>query len=511
MKTERSCGVLMHITSLPGKYGIGTMGKEAYEFADFLRRSGQSYWQILPTGPVCEPEFSPYESTSTFAGNPLFINTDLFSEKSWVAADVLAVHEFFPPSHAADYPRAEQRMMEKMKAIFALFLESAPKSEKEAFTKFCKANASWLDDYALFAALSGYFGTIEWIKWEHDIRLRKAAAMERWSKDLAPQIEFQKYLQFVFNDQWHRLKKYCNDIGLKIVGDIPIYVSFNSADAWANPEVFDLDDETGIPREVAGVPPDYFSPTGQRWGNPLYRWTGADGKLSEPMIRWWAARIRQVHSFVDIIRIDHFRAFNDYWAIPADAPNAMTGQWKPGPGMPFFDRIKKELGELPFIAEDLGNLTPEVEQLRDQTGFPGMKILQFAFDGDPNNAYLPFNFTTTNCIVYTGTHDNDTTNSWYYASGLDDTAKRRIREYMGFGDDHEFHLKLIQYAYATVAKIVIIPAQDILGYGPGFRMNTPGVHVGNWVWMLTPGALGDLDSGRLYWWAQQYNRLPKKK
>ncbi|MGL4370216.1 MAG: 4-alpha-glucanotransferase [Spirochaetota bacterium] len=512
MQLQRSCGILMHISSLPGNHGMGTLGDEAYDFADFLEKAGQSYWQILPHGPVFPHlEYCPYVSPSTFAGNHLFISLDKLAEKKWVPAGLIGKNESGIHCHFADFHEAEKKLLEKMRMIFSLFLNEAPADERSAFESFCIENSWWLDDFALFSALSDQFKTHQWTAWDRDIMVRTPEAVSSWTEKLRSQILFYKYLQCVFTRQWMDWKKYCNKKNISIIGDIPIYISFDSADAWAHPEIFQLDPETGKPDTVAGVPPDYFSPTGQRWGNPLYKWCDDAGKLYEPTVQWWIKRLRQIHCYTDIIRIDHFRAFEDYWAIPEKEETAVNGEWRKGPGVPFFERIRRELGDLPLIAEDLGIITPAVEKLRDELGLPGMKILQFAFDGNPKNSYLPFNLVNPNCVVYTGTHDNHTTNGWYYTSGLDDNYKRIIRRYMNIVNDDDFHKKLIHYAYGTVASLVIIPAQDILGYGREFRMNTPGTIHGNWKWKLIPGALDGKLAEELKVLACAFNRIPEQK
>ena len=511
MQLTRSSGILMHITSLPGKYGNGTLGPEAYAFADFLERSGQRYWQILPHSPVCPHlEYCPYVSPSTFAGNHLFISMEKFSEKKWVPTAILPPSEYPYNMNFTDFPAAEKLLLEKMRMIFSVFLNEAPEDEHEDFARFCSTNAWWLDDYALFVSLAEYFKSYQWTSWDHDIMSRQPEAMRFWHEKLQSQVRFYKYLQFVFFEQWHEWKEYCNSRNIRIIGDIPIYISFDSADAWANPGIFQLDKETEKPFEVAGVPPDYFSPTGQRWGNPLYKWFNDDGSLFEPTMQWWLKRIQQINAFTDVIRIDHFRAFENYWAIPEEEETAVKGEWRQGPSHAFFERVKMELGELPFIAEDLGIITPEVEHLRDDLELPGMKILQFAFDGNPRNSYLSFNLANPNCVVYTGTHDNDTTNGWYYTSGLNDDYKRIIRRYMNIVNDDDFHWKLINYAFSSVAHLVIIPTQDILGFGKEFRMNTPGLVSGNWKWMMMPGMLTDSIASRLNELAFIFNRIPEK-
>lgn len=509
MKFKRSCGILLHITSLPGRYGTGTLGPEAYKFAELLAKGGQSYWQVLPIGPVAPAlGYSPYASTSTFAGNPLFISLDKLSKESWCPDDIDTA--VFPDSDFCDFDAAARHRLPIFNSACERFFLHATPNELDDFAAFCTEAAWWLDDYALFSALGDHFGTNHWPSWDKDIARRQPGAIESWHSRLQPSVRFHCFLQYLFFKQWAELKNYCASLGIKIIGDIPIYVTFDSADAWAHCGIFQLDDRTLLPEAVAGVPPDYFSATGQRWGNPLYRWQGPDEKLFEPVMVWWTGRLRHLCRLFDITRIDHFRGFESYWAIPPQEKTAENGSWKKGPGAPFFKRIRTELGDLPLIAEDLGVITPAVAKLRQNLNLPGMKILQFAFDGSSKNPYLPHNYRDTNWVVYTGTHDNNTTNGWFYGAETGDSMRCYIIDYTGAASSADFHWHAIRLAYGSVADLAILPAQDVLGFGEKLRMNTPSTAQGNWRWKLMPGRLTTAVMEQLRHMAGLYGRMPEK-
>jgi 4-alpha-glucanotransferase len=506
MAIERSSGLLLHITSLPGRFGCGTMGGEAEEFVGFLEAGGQSCWQVLPLAPVCPHwNFSPYSSPSAFAGNEMLISPEPLLAQGWISKAEL---QECAEAGAGDFCDLETAAARKA-AVLARAGERffADGGQARDFEQFLSAQGSWLDDYALFRALADHFHTFQWLDWPTDISRRKPAALSRWRNELSAPIRSRQFEQFVFFGQWRALKKTANRRGVRIIGDIPFYVNFESADAWAHPEIFQVDAKTGRPAAVAGVPPDYFSASGQRWGNPLYRWQERGG-LHAPTMAWWTARIGHLLQLVDALRIDHFRGFDTYWAIPASEPTAVNGEWRPGPGAAFFDALERRLGKPDLIAEDLGELTPGVEALRDGLGFPGMKILQFAFDGNPANPYLPHNYKDANCLVYTGTHDNNTSNGWFYGRETGEAAKQAILDYMNLGHRDEFHWQFIRLALQSVARLAVIPVQDILGYGLQFRMNTPGRGQGNWRWRLTPGALTPEIARRLLHLTELYNRRP---
>ncbi|MCP4138578.1 MAG: 4-alpha-glucanotransferase [bacterium] len=506
MKIERSSGILLHITSLPGNRGIGTLGDEAFEFVDILKEAGQTSWQILPIGPVSPSlGYSPYASTSTFAGNFLFISLDKLSGTNWFSRDINKIE--FNDKTFVDFEAVIEHKLAMLTGACTDFFAGAGAQELTDYEKFCAESTFWLDDYALFASLAEHFNTNNWFEWEAPISKRDPEAINKWSSLLKEQIKFHKFVQYLFFSQWHELKEYCNEKGIQIIGDIPIYITLDGADAWAHREIFLLDETTGKPLKVSGVPPDYFSETGQRWGNPLYNWEDSNKRLNPETLLWWVKRIRHIHNQVDIIRIDHFRGFESYWAIDAEEETAINGKWEKGPGIEFFHRLEKELGELPLIAEDLGVITPEVEKLRDDLELPGMKILQFAFDFNNKNYYLPHNYTNPNYIAYTGTHDNNTTNGWFYGPEVDENRKQYILEYMGSNTDHDFHWQLIRLAYMSVAELVIFPVQDILGYGADFRMNIPGTTEGNWGWKLTKGAITGEITGKLRRMGDLYDRI----
>ena len=506
MIKDRASGVLLHITSLPGKYGIGSLGNEAYRFVDFLERTGQKYWQILPINPVSEGMgFSPYAAFSAFAGNHYFISFEKLAEKNWLPSnffDNIPVNEY---SSFVDFDFISTLYKKKHLELYNIFIRQAY-HEHDAFKLFCSENV-WLEDYALFAACADEFKTFCWRDWPEDLAFRKNGALDEWKDKLRESFEMHKLLQFIFYTQWRDLKNYCRDKNISIIGDIPIYASYESCDAWTNTEIFELDNLSLKPTHVAGVPPDYFSETGQRWGNPLYRWFDENGSLNTQTARWWKRRISHLSNFVDLIRIDHFRAFESYWSIEAEEETAVKGKWIKGPGRDFFDYLKSEGCGDNLLAEDLGIITEEVDELRDTLGLHGMKVLQFAFDFDSKNTHLPQNYTTLNCICYTGTHDNNTTNGWFYGDDISGEQRRYILDYLGLDNDSEFHWKLIRHAMMSVAKTVIIPMQDILGYGREFRMNIPGTVGTNWRWKLSKDSVPSHVEEKLLWKVKKYNRL----
>ncbi|MBN1498212.1 MAG: 4-alpha-glucanotransferase [Spirochaetes bacterium] len=505
MKLERSSGVLLHITSLPGRYGIGTLGPEAKNFADLLARAGMSYWQILPVGPVdARFDYSPYASTSTFAGNWLFISIEAVAEEQWFTATLPAPTA--DENHVVSYEDVIAITMPVLKSAYGDFFSRAPAPDIRNYEKFCADESSWLDDYALYSAIAEHEGTFEWPKWDPKCASRNPKYLSLMEQKHADRIRFHKFLQYLFFKQWNELKLHCKSIGIKIIGDIPIYITLESADAWANQDMLILDDETHQPLSVAGVPPDYFSETGQRWGNPVYRWKKGN-TLSPETLRWWVNRITHLEKLVDIIRIDHFRGFEAYWSIPADETTAIKGTWVKGPGVQFFNKLREEAGTLRLIAEDLGVITPEVEELRDNLGLPGMRILQFAFDFNNKNYYLPHNIDNHNCVLYTGTHDNNTTNGWFYGKEIDDNTRNYVLEYLGFEEWSDFNWKLIRQAYRSVANLIIIMAQDIPGYGEEFRMNRPGTAEGNWRFKLKGDSITEEMLLRLRRMGEIYNRL----
>ncbi len=474
MKFERSSGILLHPSSLPSKYGIGDLGPNAYKFVDLLVETKQKLWQILPLGPTGYGD-SPYQCFSTFAGNPFLISIEKLIEESLLDENEPALKDNFN-NKLVDYGRVINFKYAILRKAFLRFIESKDKQLKTKFNTFCDKNSSWLDDYALFMSLKDHFGGKPWSEWEENIKLRRPEAMAKYRKELADNINFQKFMQYIFFKQWFELKEYANTNEIKIIGDIPIYVAFDSSDAWSSPSTFYFDEDMN-PIKVAGVPPDYFSKTGQLWGNPLYNWE----TLKETSYAWWIDRIRSINELVDIIRIDHFRGFAGYWAVPYGDKTAANGKWEKGPGAGLFIAIKNALGDLPILAEDLGFLTEDVHELRDKFGFPSMKILQFGFDSKEGSPYVPHLFTP-NSVVYTGTHDNDTIIGWYKKAPEED--KHYVREYMNT-DAKDISWDFIRHAWMSVAVFALAPMQDMLSLDSECRMNTPSVASGNWQWRFT--------------------------
>ncbi len=476
MAFPRAAGVLAHPTSLPGPGGIGTIGKEAFEFLETLHRAGVSLWQILPLGPTGYGD-SPYSAFSAFAGNPFLVSLEPLLTQGWLTPeDVHTINRL--PSARVDFGRLVPLKMHVLRQAFRRF--QAGGARHDDLVAFATEHAGWLDDFALYMALKDAHGGAPWIDWEPALRARGNDALERSRQEHREDIEFHRFVQFLFFDQWERLKWRAGELGIRVVGDIPIFVAFDSVDVWAHQELFDLSG-TGHPNVVAGVPPDYFSRTGQLWGNPHYRWD----VMEETGFSWWIERFRMLLRFVDIVRLDHFRGFVGAWAIPYGNPTAENGQWVPGPAERLFDALAAALGPLPIIAENLGVITPEIEALRHRYGFPGMQILQFAFGSDPANGALPHNFER-NTVVYTGTHDNDTTLGWWVS--VDAEEKQAVRDYVG----HEVSdpsWTLMRLALASVADLAIVPLQDVVRAGTEARMNLPGRPDGNWAWRLGPGML----------------------
>jgi len=483
MKFNRASGVLLHPTSLPGPYGIGEIGPEACRFADFLQATGQHIWQILPLGPTSFGD-SPYQSPSTFAGNPLWISFDLLIKDRLLSRSQLKNFPVFSADRVDFGPVIEARMA-LLKKVCATFSEKATAEIQAGFAAFCARNADWLDDYALFTALKDAHGGVPWTQWEPELARRDAPALKAACDRHAGDIRDVKIIQFLFANQWQRLRAYCAERRIKFVGDIPIFVAHDSADVWAHPGLFFLRPD-GQPSVVAGVPPDYFSATGQLWGNPLYNWEAHKAQNYD----WWVARLRRTFELVDIVRIDHFRGFEAYWEIPGGEPTAINGKWIKGPARHLFDVLRDRLGELPIIAEDLGVITDEVDALRDYCGFPGMRILQFAFGTDERASEFRPESYPAHCCVYTGTHDNDTTVGWFHSeAGAGstrtqeeiDAEKKVVLEYLRT-DGHEIHWDLINLGARSNADTFVVPLQDLLGLGSEARMNTPGVAGGNWQW-----------------------------
>jgi 4-alpha-glucanotransferase len=502
---ERASGLLLHPTSLPGPHGSGDLGPEARAFVDFLAAAAQRWWQMLPVGPPGYGE-SPYSAQSAFAGSPLLVSLDRLAEEGLLAADELA-----PP--LAEGPIDPAPMHEhRLKRLARAFERWRARGRDREYERFCEVSARWLEDFALFRALKKAHGGVQWTKWDPGVRRRDPRALRAARGALADELAFEKFVQYRFDRDFTDLRAYAAERGVGLIGDIPIFVAHDSADVWQNPELFFLDAE-GQPMAVAGVPPDYFSSTGQRWGNPLYRWK----KMKETGYAWWLERLRiMLHRF-DVIRIDHFIGFHRYWRVPASEPTAMRGKWIRGPRDDFFLTVKEKLGELPFIAEDLGAATRGVFALRDRFRLPGIKVLQFAFGDDPHKeTFLPHNFERR-AVVYTGTHDNDTTAGWFHDEGGPFGTRTRaqaraereaVKRYLGT-DGREISWDMIRLALASVARLAIFPVQDVLGLGSESRMNRPGTETGNWVWRLANGALTAAHAERLAAMTRTYGRAPE--
>jgi 4-alpha-glucanotransferase len=494
---------------LPGRFGVGDLGGEAYRFVDFLVAAGQSLWQVLPLGPTGYGN-SPYQCFSAFAGNTLLVSPELLVEQGLLAPEELANAPAFS-DETVEYGAAIEFKDALLGKAFENFKRLNPAGVRAEFDKFKESAASWLDDYALYRSLKSQRKEVAWTEWETPLVQRDALALNTARESLHDRVEEVKFKQFLFYDQWSQLREYCHDRGVRIIGDIPIFVAHDSADVWSNPEQFKLD-ANGRPLVVAGVPPDYFSRTGQLWGNPIYNWE----RMKEEGFRWWIERARSMLSLVDIIRIDHFRGFAAYWEIPGGDETAVRGQWVYAPGNGLFQAIKQELGVLPIIAEDLGFITPDVIALRDEFDFPGMRIFQFAFSSDATNKDLPHNYVR-NTVVYTGTHDNDTAVGWFRSEpggGSSVRSASQIERERRFcldyveSDGSEINWDFIRAVYASVGDTVLVPLQDVLGLSSEARMNTPATMSGNWAWRLRAGALTEDLAARLRHLAEVYGRHP---
>jgi len=498
---HRTSGVLLHPTSLPGPYGIGDLGPTAYRFVDQLADAGQGLWQILPLGPTGYGD-SPYQCTSAFAGNPLLVSPELLVEAGWIDADALD-HPTLPPDRV-DFGAVKAWKRDLLARAFSGFVARSDPAEQAAFDAFKETQAFWLDDYCLYTAIKSEQGHRPWTEWPEPLALHDPKVLVRWARSHAQEIERHRFIQFLFSEQSAALRAHARSKGVHLIGDVPIFVAHDSSEVWGNRHWFELDAH-GHPTVVAGVPPDYFSATGQRWGNPLYRWS----VLAEEGYGFWVERLRHALSSVDLVRIDHFRGFAGYWEIPADEPTAINGSWVPGPGMELFRALEEALGpELPLIAEDLGVITEDVEALRDDLGLPGMAILQFGFEGLDQGLgesnFLPHNQRRA-LACYTGTHDNDTLMGWW--SGLAPELQTNIRTYLGGGDE-EIHWSFIRAALGSVAELAVFPLQDLLALGSEARMNHPGRPEGNWSWRLTEERLVDDLVERLHTLSRLFQRLP---
>ena len=526
---KRTSGVLAHPTSFPSAFGIGDLGQGAYDFVNFLNESNQRLWQVLPLGPTSYGD-SPYQSFSTFAGNTLLISPEKLLEEGYLTAEELDNPPGFDPRRV-DYCWVIEYKDALLRKAFARAASVMDETKKATFHKFCKTNADWLDDFVFFVACKHYlieqrrnhfeppelaeyreqnkkfmndeqikdcYYGAAWSSWPTGLKNRKPEAIDEWVSLLESEIEYHKFLQFLFFSQWQALRAYANKLDIKIIGDIPIFVALDSSDVWANRDGF-LIDADGYPTDVAGVPPDYFSETGQLWGSPIYDWKAQKRSGYE----WWAARIKSCLELYDILRIDHFRGFDEYWAVPYGDETAVNGTWKKGPGKALFTALEKKLGEMPIIAEDLGIITPPIARLRDKLGFPGMRVLHFAFDDTPANTYLPHNYDTTNTVVYTGTHDNDTSVGWYMSAGAQ--TQDRFRRYMGVSGEN-VAWDMIRLAFSSTADYAIAPLQDVMALDSSGRINTPGTASGNWQFRYTKDMLTTDMSEGLKYLSDIYNR-----
>jgi 4-alpha-glucanotransferase len=495
---------------LPGRFGIGDLGPSAYEFADFLFAAGQKLWQVLPLNPTGYAD-SPYQCFSAFAGNPMLLSLERLREIGLLQESDLDRSQSPPfPEDFVDYGPVIEFRMAALRRAARVFLADGSRADRAAFDSFCESAGPWLDDYALFMACKDAHQGAMWTLWDPRLRGRDPQAVSELSTKLAAEVSAYKYWQFEFFEQWKNLKAYCRQRAIRFVGDVPIYVAHDSADVWAHPELFYLDDQ-GRPTVVSGVPPDYFSATGQLWGNPIYRWDllGATG------YKWWIDRFRASLALFDMMRLDHFRGFESYWEVPAGETTAIHGRWVKGPGEGFLSALQTACGELPIIAENLGVITPPVEKLRRQFGLPGMSLLQFAFGTDPQGpSFRPHNYTR-DLVAYTGVHDNDTTVGWWSSSGAGDSTRTPedvrkehdfARAYLDLRDDAEINWVMIRAVLSSIADVAIVPLQDVLGLGTEARMNLPGTLSGNWKWRYRPGALNDDLSARLRSLVTLYDR-----
>lgn len=493
---KRSSGIIMHISSLSNKYGIGTFGKEAYEFADFLDKAGQKYWQMLPLGPTSYGD-SPYQSFSAFAGNPYFIDFDILNKDGLLDKEDYENVNFGNDPEAIDYGIIFENKIPVLRKAYDNFRNR--EELQESFNEF-KKNEFWLEGYAMYMAIKNSFELKSWQNWDNDIKLRQPEALERYKEELKDDIEFWSFIQFEFYKQWTALKEYVNKLGIEIIGDMPIYVAEDSADIWSNPDAFLLDKETLKPIKVAGCPPDIFSATGQLWGNPIYDWNWMD----ENGYKWWIERIKHSLKLYDWIRIDHFKGFESYYSIPYGEDTAINGEWVKGPGMKIFDAIRNELGDVNIIAEDLGTLTEETIKLRDDNNFPGMKILTFAFDSDSENMFLPHNYDK-NFIAYTGTHDNDTVRGWIETTGTKEQVENAVK-YLNLTEEEGYNWGLIRGIWSSVANVSIAQMQDFLDLGNEARTNLPSTLGQNWRWRIKKGACTDELAEKIYDMSKIYGR-----
>jgi 4-alpha-glucanotransferase len=501
MPFPRAAGILLHPTSLPSRGGVGDFGPAAYRFVDSLALARQGLWQVLPLGPVGYGN-SPYSSISAFAGNPLLISLERLASHGWIDETKLSVASLATSSESGPV-EYDQVFATKMPLLFEAgrnFVRSAPEVARHRFERFCLENAWWLDDFVLFDALRAQRKLASWNEWPEELAQRNPEALARARKELDVELKIRSALQFAFYEQWQALRRYCSERAIRVVGDVAIFVNYDSADVWTHHEIFRLN-ENLEPDVVSGVPPDFFSNTGQRWGNPLYRWD----VMKQQGYEWWIQRLRWATRNCDYIRLDHFRGFDQFWEIPASDPTAINGRWVDGPRDDLFQKLREALGGLPFFAEDLGYITPEVHALRDRLGIPGLAVLQFGFGDAGAHMYLPHR--AAGKVIYTGTHDNDTTVGWFN-SGATEHERRNAETYLGRCEDG-IHWAFVRGAQSSAADLALIPLQDVLGLGSEARMNTPSLHGGNWKWRLAPGQFTAEVAARLAQLAEMTDRFPQ--
>lgn len=492
----RSSAVLMHISSLPSPYGIGTMGKQAKKFVDFLERAGQTYWQMLPICPTSYGD-SPYQSPSGFAGNPYFIDLEYLCADKLLKKSECQSYLWYEKEDEVNYDLMYRNRYDLLRKAQSRFFAEVPGD----YQKFCQEEADWLEDFALFMSLKEAHGGAQWFEWERELKFREPEALQTAREEYEEEISFWKMLQYLFFKQWRDLKAYANEKGIRIIGDVPIYVAGDSVDVWSNPSQFYLN-ENLEPIDVAGCPPDAFSAEGQLWGNPLFRWDvmKADG------YSWWTMRMKKMSELYDVVRIDHFRGFDSYYAIPGRDENAKNGQWRTGPGMELFNVLKEKLGELDIIVEDLGFLTPSVLQLVADSGYPGMKVVQFAFDSRDDGNYMPHNYEN-HCVVYTGTHDNDTIMGWMKTAPKE--SVKIAKEYLGLNKEEGYNWGMMRGAWMSTAELAVVTMQDLLGLGTSARMNIPSTLGGNWQWRALPGQITMPLANKIYRKMELYGRMRK--
>ena len=496
---NRSAGIIMHIASLPGKFGIGTFGQEAYEYADFLYKSGIKYWQILPLGQTGYGD-SPYQSFSAFAGNPYFIDFDLLAKDGLLREEEYMYENYGDNREYIDYGLLFKIKYIVLKRAYNNFKNINSLRIRDEFDRFCRENRWWLEDYAMYMAIKNHFNLVSWQEWDEDIKKREHQALERYKELLKDEIEYWEFIQYLFFKQWNHLKKYVNAQGIEIIGDIPIYVAEDSADVWSNPNAYLIDKHSLKPISVAGCPPDAFSATGQLWGNPIYDWE----YMENDGYSWWIKRVRESLRLYDVVRIDHFRGFESYWKIPYGDETAVNGEWVKGPGMKLFNAIKDALGEVNVIAEDLGFLTDEVKHFLDESGFPGMKVLQFAFDAREESNYLPHTYSK-NCVAYTGTHDNDSFRGWYDVSASREDVKY-CKDYLNLSEEEGYNWGFIRGVWSSVANLAVATMQDFLDRGDETRINIPSTLGNNWKWRALEGSYNDELADRIYKYTKMYGR-----